>query len=1382
VHVDVAQRRDQVHYNLTRTYLDRPRNRDEPKSPDSRSPTSPEPTTAPSSPEQATAGAERIGLSPVIEASAVETMFPGASPVTGESHVTPGTERAKNSLLKQVLILRDSDSQHASATPKVPEDLLSEVNDAETVQFFLGQTPVLPSENFAPPVPLLPQAEEEFDFPDGRSSICPDDSVSVIFTRKMNEREMERPPPLPLSLDTQQAVSYTVDSAARSQINRVLEHYQEGSVTPAQAQHYKEQTEELTPNMAQYANWDSIEETKQHLASVVNGEADEAPVQTPTSTTSRSTSRPHSILEDLEDDDDYRGTAIIFTNGRYVTTLLTRTIHKSRNLCQEMQSTNTANRPSALSPQTDSTATPARSWHTPMESLASPSPHDRSRSNSFARPFSSNSAAPKDGLGLTMTSDSPEMPMSPLPPTSDTSAGATSGTKPGTQRIDTQMALRQGSWGLPSSPAPKDRPRRGTEDNGSNRDSRTSKRSLALSPNYSVSPDQNGNLTDRSSANTASEETDAMKQKAEKKLKDRWNFLKELIDTEHSYFHDMTIGVDIFLATAPHVSSLTYEDRRLIFGNIEKIRDLANKVLEALKKSVHTVYRVPPENRFHIKRGGSTETGRDSNGTPTGYRPEKDVHAMMDRETTVGATFCQLAPEMDRLFKYWMIHSEKSNRRIQQVKKDPEVKMWLEECYNSAKDITNAWDLDSLLVKPTQRYMKYPLLLTGILGCTPPEHPDHDYLARALKLIETSVTGINEEKRRREVATELLSQKKGKESANRINLRQFAMFGRQNRPKTRQASQSVQAPANPHPASIPTDDDSYEIVRQKFGGHFFQLQIVMRDFEKYLEDMRINLNKMTAYSQALESSYRFDMISRFPEQESRIHQYVEVVSSIQRYMLPEHIKAVEKHVITPVRKLWQLHDKPQVLMVKHRKLKPQFQKYAKEKDKEKVNEKVRTEGEQYIALNQVLKDELPQLYRLTGEIVQACLQNFLEIQSRWESMWVAKLKPFTEDRDLVLYHDADYDEFLTLTQDEFFHEFDNVELDVQSMATTSGNLAAAIAAAEKGRELRWYRDDPNTPDKIIEGHERPSTSSKASKYSASGLGTGTASARGSVEQANRSTPNLNMGIISPNPSTTPHRRSYNNALSPLPHSNAFADGGTAGYFAGIASAPVSGGPNTPVNPINSAQPTPGLPPPNTRQWFESDWANATTNDALNMPAAMSNTDDMRHFQRGMDGIAVSHHVHGAEQLSQKYPPLSYYDQIMQSQSYHSRHHSNTPAATTATHLNAPDAGSSNLPSPRYSGIFHSALPADMAEDEAELLPSGSGDVRVLFIVASLFEFHIDSNRREAGYPYLTYVAGEIFEIVGQRGELWLARNQDDSDGTLGWIWEKHFALLPMEPQ
>lgn len=36
---------------------------------------------------------------------------------------------------------------------------------------------------------------------------------------------------------------------------------------------------------------------------------------------------------------------------------------------------------------------------------------------------------------------------------------------------------------------------------------------------------------------------------------------------------------------------------------------------------------------------------------------------------------------------------------------------------------------------------------------------------------------------------------------------------------------------------------------------------------------------------------------------------------------------------------------------------------------------------------------------------------------------------------------------------------------------------------------------------------------------------------------------------------------------------------------------------------------------------------------------------------------------------------------------------------------------------------------------------------------------------------------QIFDVIGEKGELWLAKNQDDVSDQVGWIWSKHFARL-----
>ncbi|KAJ2557436.1 hypothetical protein EV175_001351 [Coemansia sp. RSA 1933] len=57
---------------------------------------------------------------------------------------------------------------------------------------------------------------------------------------------------------------------------------------------------------------------------------------------------------------------------------------------------------------------------------------------------------------------------------------------------------------------------------------------------------------------------------------------------------------------------------------------------------------------------------------------------------------------------------------------------------------TTSWDLPSLLIKPVQRILKYPLLIRSLLGLTPPHTSDHSRLEKAAFIVENIAETINE--------------------------------------------------------------------------------------------------------------------------------------------------------------------------------------------------------------------------------------------------------------------------------------------------------------------------------------------------------------------------------------------------------------------------------------------------------------------------------------------------------------------------------------------------------------------------------------------------------------------------------------------------------------
>ncbi len=62
-----------------------------------------------------------------------------------------------------------------------------------------------------------------------------------------------------------------------------------------------------------------------------------------------------------------------------------------------------------------------------------------------------------------------------------------------------------------------------------------------------------------------------------------------------------------------------------------------------------------------------------------------------------------------------------------------------------------AWDLQSLLIKPVQRVLKYPLLLDKLVEFTEDSHPDRRAVQGAREAVGQMARDINELKRRRDI-------------------------------------------------------------------------------------------------------------------------------------------------------------------------------------------------------------------------------------------------------------------------------------------------------------------------------------------------------------------------------------------------------------------------------------------------------------------------------------------------------------------------------------------------------------------------------------------------------------------------------------------------------
>lgn len=397
--------------------------------------------------------------------------------------------------------------------------------------------------------------------------------------------------------------------------------------------------------------------------------------------------------------------------------------------------------------------------------------------------------------------------------------------------------------------------------------------------------------------------------------------------------------------------------------------------------------------------------------------------------------------------------------------------------------------------------------------------------------------------------------------------------------------------------------------------------------------------------------------------------------------------------------LLKLYEEPQRVMRKRDKRLMDYARSKTAKDRgEKVDKKTMEQAEQFMALNETLKDELPKLYGLTAKFMDACLKNYVQVVTPWLESLQQRLMPFADT------FPDDYEKIYG----EWASDFTFSDAQVMSLGICNGSMLADMITNE-------------TPS------GRPSTVNSNSTRVASHL-----------EESPKISNDSKSGS-----------GGYQ-FQSPAMDSQSFASSAGRRRADSTVSRPGAG-----ARSVSEISP----------EMFSSPMLQrVTTSSTTNASSSVA----------PLSGHPSSEPFPSLPELNIHSPLLG--DVMSASSKNKNNNHGNGNAVQSTT--------SPNTSGGRYSGFFSSAMPMSDSPEDAGARPNANSHSSeslapptVLFLAASIYEFNIDRARREAGYPYLTYVVGEIFDVIGEKGELWLAQNQDDPTHQVGWIWNKHFAKL-----
>uniref|UniRef100_A0A8C2NS31 Rho guanine nucleotide exchange factor 38 n=1 Tax=Capra hircus TaxID=9925 RepID=A0A8C2NS31_CAPHI len=218
-------------------------------------------------------------------------------------------------------------------------------------------------------------------------------------------------------------------------------------------------------------------------------------------------------------------------------------------------------------------------------------------------------------------------------------------------------------------------------------------------------------MTPQAGCSTAETLTQEDEHQIRRMMAKRAKIIKELIQTEKDYLNDLELWVQEVVQPLRN-KQVDRLDVDSLFSNIESVHQLSAKLLSLLEEAT------------------------------TDVEPAMQV---------IGEVFLQIKGPLEDIYKIYCYHHDEAHSVLESYEKEEELKQHLSLCIQSLKGKPNLLDMGSLMIKPIQRVMKYPLLLCELRNSTPSSHPDFQALEDAYAAVKHINVNINELKRRKDL-------------------------------------------------------------------------------------------------------------------------------------------------------------------------------------------------------------------------------------------------------------------------------------------------------------------------------------------------------------------------------------------------------------------------------------------------------------------------------------------------------------------------------------------------------------------------------------------------------------------------------------------------------
>lgn len=173
--------------------------------------------------------------------------------------------------------------------------------------------------------------------------------------------------------------------------------------------------------------------------------------------------------------------------------------------------------------------------------------------------------------------------------------------------------------------------------------------------------------------------------------------------------------------------------------------------------------------------------------------------------------------------------------------------------------------------------LKYPLLIQGILDCTPDDHPDYMALQMAFDGIKKAADHINQQKKRKDIVDKMVGRKQNNNSDIRHG------FAKLLARRTEKLKQTVGL-------SEIVKDDNYVKHANTFGEHFCHIQIVKADIEMYTKEVQVHIDKLHEMAKSIRAFIEASPSVKYPEVEAKWRKFEETMRDVSTTVFNDHVR------------------------------------------------------------------------------------------------------------------------------------------------------------------------------------------------------------------------------------------------------------------------------------------------------------------------------------------------------------------------------------------------------------------------------------------------------------------------------------------------------------